>query len=320
MVAVKDIKEGEELTYDYGVRSENWMRVRSSCEDQEARKKEGGVCAGGEVIDETSQNGGESRQNKTGKIEMDKGCVTGGTNESRSRLKTDTVESQSGMGDDGGNCSQKRGKFKCNFFWCPVKGCASGPVQKITQHIQKVHKMDPATAASVARKKRRAPNEAVKFKIPNPSTRSSGLQHLRLFAKSTESTGITSPGPSTPSTSSAPPPAPPSTPTSLGLGGQFHTGGPFLDSLCSHLKTRSGGKGGEQSATQITRYVGKYLFHLNSSAVEEKQLLQTSPMPPYLDALSCLGIGSSGILHRILSHKAAVNFMHLGVSSTCDMV
>ena len=114
---------------------------------KEARRKEGGVCAGGEVIDETSQNGGESRQNKTGKMEMDKECAA---NESCSRLKTDTVESQSGMGDDGGNCSQKRGKFKRNFFWCPVKDCASGPVQKITQHLQKVHKMDPATAASVA--------------------------------------------------------------------------------------------------------------------------------------------------------------------------
>ena len=30
MVAVRDVVEGEELTYDYGVRSERWMKVKSS--------------------------------------------------------------------------------------------------------------------------------------------------------------------------------------------------------------------------------------------------------------------------------------------------
>ena len=106
----------------------------------------------------------------------------------------------------------------------------------------------------------------------------------------------------------------------MGLGGQFHTGGSFLNGLCSHLQTRCGGKRGEQSVAQITRYVGKYLFHLNSHEVEEKQLLETTPVASYLDALTDVGIGSSSILHRILAHKAAVNYMRLRVSFTFDVV
>ena len=35
---------------------------------------------------------------------------------------------------------------------------------------------------------------------------------------------------------------------------------------------------------------------------------------PYLEETHAAGIGSSGILHRILSHKAAVQYMRLGVS------
>lgn len=211
-------------------------------------------------MDETSQNRGGTGQKVTGETrETDEMCGTRRAKESsggETGLKRGT-DGQSAMGNDGGSCSQKKSKFKRNFFWCPVTDCASGPVQKVTQHLQKVHKMDPATASNVARKKRRAPAEAIRLKIPNPKTRSSGLQHLGLFAKNTDSPGISSPGLFTSSTPKQPPPVPPNTPITLGLGGQFHTGGSFLDGLCSHLKTRSGGKRGEQSATQITRYVGK---------------------------------------------------------------
>ena len=84
--------------------------------------------------------------------------------------------------------SGKKAAYKRNFFWCPEQDCASGPIQKVTQHLQKVHKMDPATAARVARKKHRAPPDAVRLKMPNPKTRSSGLQHIALFAKKTPAT------------------------------------------------------------------------------------------------------------------------------------
>ena len=158
---------------------------------------------------------------------------------------------------------------KRNYFWCPVVDCASGPVQKVTQHLQKVHKMDAATATKVAKKKRRAPPEAVRLKLPNPKTHSSGLQDLGLFTKrmaphsaSTTSHGQSSappkdtPGPSTPS--STKPTVPPCTPSTLAQAGNVHLSGLFLDGFYSHLRTRAGGNRGEHSAKQITRYVGKY--------------------------------------------------------------
>ena len=48
----------------------------------------------------------------------------------------------------------KVAQHKRNYFWCPLIDCTSGPVQKITQHLQKKHKLDPSTAAKVAKKKR----------------------------------------------------------------------------------------------------------------------------------------------------------------------
>ena len=59
--------------------------------------------------------------------------------------------------------------------------CTSGPVQKMTQHLQKKHRMDAVTAAQHSKKKVRALLEAVSTKMPNPRTRSSGLQHLGYF-------------------------------------------------------------------------------------------------------------------------------------------
>ena len=96
--------------------------------------------------------------------------------------------------------------------------------------------------------------------------------------------------------------------------GDFHSGGVFLDGLLSHLTTRSGGNRGRDTARQMTRYVGKYLHYINLDTVEEGRLLQTTPVLPHLDALAAAGIGSSGILHRILAHKAAVHYMRLGVN------
>ena len=66
---------------------------------------------------------------------------------------------------------------------------------------------------------------------------------------------------------------------------------------------------------QICRYVGKYLHFLNASAVEESALLDTGPVQTYLESVQAVGIGSCGILHRILAHKAAVQFMRMTVST-----
>ena len=80
----------------------------------------------------------------------------------------------------GGDCKTQPKSCKRNYFCSPEPDCASRPVQKITQHLQK---MSPQRAAKVALKKRRAPLEAVGLKMPNPTTRSSGMRYLGLSAK-----------------------------------------------------------------------------------------------------------------------------------------
>ena len=179
-------------------------------------------------------------------------------------------------------------------IWCPVMDCASGPVQKMGQHLVKVHKMDRATAAQTAKKKTRASPESVKLGLPNPKKRSSGIP---LF--------------STPSTSNTAKPTSKtlvSTSTPSSQAASFHSGGAFLEAFNSHLKTHAGGNRNSSTATQLTRDVGKYLHFLNAN---EQLLLDTCPVEGCLQSLSASGIGPSGIL---LSHKAAVNFMRLTVS------
>ena len=72
--------------------------------------------------------------------------------------------------------------------------------------------------------------------------------------------------------------------------------------------------GGRHSAKQIERYVAKYLYALDALRVEERGILRTEAVIPYLERIQGACIGSSGVLHRILAHKAAVNYMRLGVS------
>ena len=216
--------------------------------------------------------------------------------------------------DDAGEMdgqNQVHVKYKRNYFWCPVADCTSGPVQKITQHLQKLHKMDSPTAARVAQKKRRAPLEAVTMKIPNPHTRSSGLQHLGHFvSKMRSQTKKTT----APSSSHIVPPPPAEASTSGVSTGDYHQGGEFLDGLKVHLMDRAGRNRGQNSATQITRYVGKYMHYINNETLDERDLLKTEYVLPYLKITERAAIGCSGILHRILAHKAAVQYLRLAVS------
>ena len=53
-------------------------------------------------------------------------------------------QSIAGAGD-GSKDDSSGSHHKRNYFWCPVVDCASGPVEKVTQHLSKVHKMDAAT-------------------------------------------------------------------------------------------------------------------------------------------------------------------------------
>lgn len=181
--------------------------------------------------------------------------------------------------------------------------------------------MTPTSVAQVSRRKRRAPLEAVRLKTPNPHTRSSRLQDLPLFVKKkTSSSGCTpcssgyaaSPDPTLSSTAAAASDS--CTSTTLSIDGRFHQGGAFLDGFYAHLKSRAGGHRGDKASKQILRYVGKYLHFLNKETVDESALLDTTHVQAYLGAVQKCGIGSSGILHRILAHKAAIHFMRMTVS------
>ena len=60
---------------------------------------------------------------------------------------------------------------KRNYYWCPVQNCGSGPVQKVGQHLSKVHRVSKTAVAHLLTKKVRAPTWAVKERMPNPSHR-----------------------------------------------------------------------------------------------------------------------------------------------------
>ena len=84
-----------------------------------------------------------------------------------------------------------------------------------------------------------------------------------------------------------------------------------MNGFAHHLATRAGGCRGEKSASQIVRYIGKYLFFLDSATIDEGRLLETRTLLPYLETCKQVGIG---ILHRILAHKLAINYMQVEVS------
>ena len=76
---------------------------------------------------------------------------------------------------------KKKKPRRRNYFWCPIKDCASRPVKKIGQHLQKVHKLEEPQIGKLAKLKRRAPPESVKLKLPNPAKQSSGIKPIALF-------------------------------------------------------------------------------------------------------------------------------------------
>ena len=66
-------------------------------------------------------------------------------------------------------------------MWCPIRDCQSGPVQKITQHLKKVHKVAGVEMKRLEKEKRFAPLEAVKYQTLNPHTQMSAVRPLPLI-------------------------------------------------------------------------------------------------------------------------------------------
>ena len=136
-LAVRDILEGEELAYAYELLTE----------ESSTRK---GRLVDGKV---TSGVGEEAKAEVKGEGEI----AVGGT-EAKAK---------------GGSTSKTKKKGGRRSWWCPIVGCTSGPVQKITQHFQNKHNLPLNSKESrILRKHKRAPpQEAIDNLTPNPYAR-----------------------------------------------------------------------------------------------------------------------------------------------------
>ena len=83
-----------------------------------------------------------------GEVESNAGVEHVGVGTEKNPCMKDEICQETNMKSDLVHLCSKR-----NYFWCPVMDCTSGPVQKVTQHLQKVHMMDAPTAAKVAKQK-----------------------------------------------------------------------------------------------------------------------------------------------------------------------
>ena len=191
----------------------------------------------------------------------------------------------------GGNGKGKKAKRR--YIWCPMRGCPSGPVQKITQHLRKVHKVSsPGEIKRLTKHKRYAPPEAIKFRIPNPHTQGSAVRPLPVIQKSRPAFPKTSKGGHT----------------------GCHRGGEFLENFSAHLSA-PGGNRGESAAKQIVTNVGKYLYFLSPMAVKVEGLLLHEKVMSYIKSTEEQGVGCSGVLHRIDAHSLAVRYLLLTVEN-----
>lgn len=67
-----------------------------------------------------------------------------------------------------GNGKQQQRKAKRQYIWCPVAGCLSGPVQKITKHFHNVHQLSRKMVKDLTLIKRFEPLNTIGNCVPNP--------------------------------------------------------------------------------------------------------------------------------------------------------
>ena len=188
MLAQRNVFVGQELTYDYSVRSEDWMKragkrsttgqVTSSEAETRAGKGTGQRTRSARGAEET-RAGKVGQGTQTGAKETSAGKAGQKTMSAADEMTGQGVPDETGEEDCGSvvdddiqivvPSTRSSSSHKRNYFWCPEVDCASGPVQKITQHLQKVHKMSPATAARIAKKKRRGPSRGRETQDPKPT-------------------------------------------------------------------------------------------------------------------------------------------------------
>ena len=224
-------------------------------------------------------------------------------------------------GKKGESHTKKRKPGKRRYVWCPIDGCLSGPVQKLTQHLYQVHKLPPHKVArlNTPENRRYAPLDAVQSKTPCPPRRQRTL-HALLQRHMPPSV---SRAPSSPSTSqSVPTPRKgkgtqgktsikaktPAATSTRRMG--YHKTDSFLDTFTQHLQSRTGGKRSHDAAAQLCKNLSKYLFFLDKESVRPELLLKKKPLVEYLRVVEeGYGVGCSGLLQKLDAITAALKFM-----------
>ena len=291
-LAIRGIKAGEELCYDYGDRTEEWMR--------KARLVKGRVTADGKGIGESKESG-----ELEGDGEEEDAEEVGGEEKKQDEMSKRKPKA--------------RKPAKRRYVYCPIQGCPSGPVQKVTQHLQNVHKLSRANIRRLTVTKRYAPPEAVKNRTPNPHpSRKQLTLEQSIISKSRASREVVVVSPvkkketkKKPTTDSGRE----CVPSTSGIGTtrhmRFHSDHPFIDDFASHLKSTAGGARSDDAVKQIIKITGKYLWFLNNSTVCPRLLLRKKSLLDYVKKVEEHGVGNSGVLQQLDAITLAVKFLRI---------
>ena len=160
-LSLREIQVGEELCYDYGLRTdEEWTR-KGRLEDSRVTSGKGRVRVGGE-------------RDADVEVQLEGRCAEVKADERGGQTEGSCVEVKAEVREakepEIVKIVKKKGR---RSWWCPLVGCASGPVQKVEQHFERCHGLPIKCAANYRlRKYKLAPTrEAIQCKLPNPYAR-----------------------------------------------------------------------------------------------------------------------------------------------------
>ena len=126
--SLRDIEIGEELCYDYGLRTEElWTR--------KGRLEDGRVTSGGATVEVGEESDRDEEGQLEGRCAEEKADKTDGQREVKHAEESEQKPGRSGVR------GAKKKEPKRRSWWCPIVGCTSGPTQKIEQHFASKHKL-----------------------------------------------------------------------------------------------------------------------------------------------------------------------------------
>ena len=160
-LSLREIEEGEELCYDYGVRTEEEWTRKGRLEDSRVTSGKGRVRVGGE-------------RDADVEVQLEGRCAEVKADERGDQTDGSCVEVKAELREAKQPEIVKIEKKKSRrSWWCPLVGGVSGPVQKVEQHFEKCHGLPIKCAANYRLRKYKVATtrEAIELKIPNPYAR-----------------------------------------------------------------------------------------------------------------------------------------------------